>query len=154
MKNTLVVVVAIIVVGGLLMGVKRILSEPKKTETTQVSEATQNQANQGGELKIEDTQEGTGEVAKAGDKLAMHYTGTLSDGTKFDSSLDRGQPFEFTLGAGDVIQGWDQGIVGMKVGGKRKLTVPPELGYGATGQGSIPPNATLIFDVELLEIKK
>lgn len=154
MKNTLVVVVAIIVAGGLLMGVKRILSEPKKTETTQVSEATQNQANQGGELKIEDTQEGTGEVAKAGDKLVMHYTGTLSDGTKFDSSLDRGQPFEFTLGAGDVIQGWDQGIVGMKVGGKRKLTVPPELGYGATGQGSIPPNATLIFDVELLEIKK
>ena len=84
----------------------------------------------------------------------MHYTGWLEDGTKFDSSLDRGRPFEFTLGVGNVIKGWDQGVVGMKINGKRKLTIPPELGYGTRGAGNaVPPNATLIFEVELLAIK-
>ena len=105
-------------------------------------------------LVIEVVQEGAGEAIVNGKTAVMHYTGTLVDGTKFDSSLDRNDPFVFTLGAGQVIAGWDKGILGMKVGEKRKLTISPELGYGATGAGGvIPPNATLIFDVELLEIK-
>ena len=91
--------------------------------------------------------------AKEGDTVQIHYTGWLDDGTKFDSSLDRGQPFVFTLGANEVIRGWDLGVEGMQVGGKRKLTIPPELGYGASGAGdAVPPNATLVFEVELLSI--
>ena len=97
---------------------------------------------------------GTGDTAVAGNRVRVHYTGWLADGKKFDSSVDRGQPFAFSLGAGEVIPGWDQGVAGMKVGGKRQLRIPPELGYGARGAGGglIPPNATLIFDVELLGI--
>jgi FKBP-type peptidyl-prolyl cis-trans isomerase len=103
--------------------------------------------------QIVDLRAGTGAVAKVGDRVSVHYTGTLEDGTKFDSSRDRGQPFAFTLGRGQVIAGWDQGLVGMKVGGHRKLTIPPEEGYGSRGAGgAIPPNATLLFDVELLGI--
>jgi FKBP-type peptidyl-prolyl cis-trans isomerase len=105
-------------------------------------------------LKYIDDKEGTGATAKAGDQVSVHYTGKLKDGTKFDSSVDRGQPFDFPLGAGRVIKGWDEGVAGMKVGGKRKLIIPPELGYGARGAGNvIPPNAELHFDVELLKIK-
>jgi peptidylprolyl isomerase len=104
-------------------------------------------------LKIEDVKVGTGAEAKKGDLVTVNYTGYLTDGTKFDSSLDSGQPFKFTIGNGEVIAGWDQGFAGMKVGGKRKLTIPPELGYGAQGAGGvIPPNATLVFDVELLAV--
>ena len=104
-------------------------------------------------LKYEILKEGDGQVAKAGDKVKVHYTGWLTDGKKFDSSVDRGQPFQFNLGAGQVIKGWDEGVAGMKVGEKRKLTIPPDLGYGARGAGGvIPPNATLIFEVELLGI--
>ena len=107
------------------------------------------------DMKIETLKEGTGEIAKNGDTVSVHYTGTLEDGTKFDSSVDRGTPFSFILGAGRVIQGWDLGVAGMKVGEKRKLTIPPELGYGASGAGDvIPPNATLIFEVELLGINQ
>ena len=103
------------------------------------------------DLKIEVLNEGNGDVAEAGQNVSVHYTGWLTDGTKFDSSVDRGQPFQFPLGAGRVIQGWDKGVQGMKIGEKRKLTIPPEMGYGARGAGAvIPPNATLVFEVELL----
>jgi FKBP-type peptidyl-prolyl cis-trans isomerase len=103
--------------------------------------------------KIVDLRAGTGAEAKPGDSVSVHYTGTLDDGTKFDSSRDRKDPFTFPLGAGRVIKGWDVGVVGMKVGGQRRLEIPPEEGYGSRGAGAvIPPNATLHFDVELLKI--
>lgn len=106
------------------------------------------------ELKIEELGAGTGLQASSGKTVSVHYTGWLMDGTKFDSSLDRGRPFEFRLGAGMVIKGWDQGVVGMKVGGKRRLTIPPDLAYGQRGfPGAIPPNATLVFEVELVDVR-
>ncbi|MGZ3687946.1 MAG: FKBP-type peptidyl-prolyl cis-trans isomerase [Bdellovibrionota bacterium] len=105
------------------------------------------------ELKSEDLVVGTGVEATAGQTVSVHYTGWLTDGKKFDSSLDRGQPFKFRLGAGQVIPGWDKGVQGMKVGGKRKLTIPSSMGYGERGAGGvIPPNATLVFEVELLGV--
>ena len=105
-------------------------------------------------LVIVDEVVGTGDEAVAGKHITVHYSGFLTDGTKFDSSLDRNDPFDFKLGAGQVIQGWDQGFAGMKVGGKRKLTIPSHLGYGKRGAGGvIPPNATLIFNVELLGVE-
>lgn len=104
-------------------------------------------------LKYEDLAVGEGELAAAGQTVLVHYTGWLTNGTKFDSSLDRSDPFSFPLGAGRVIRGWDEGVQGMKVGGRRKLTIPPQLGYGSAGAGGvIPSNATLVFEVELLEI--
>lgn len=106
------------------------------------------------ELGIVDEVVGSGAEAVEGKKVTVHYTGTLQNGTKFDSSRDRDQPFPFMLGAGQVIQGWDQGVKGMKVGGKRKLTIPPSMGYGPEGySGVIPPNAVLLFDVELLKVE-
>jgi peptidylprolyl isomerase len=109
-------------------------------------------------LKITDSQAGTGATPKTGQTCVMHYTGWLyqdgKKGAKFDSSVDRGQPFEFPIGTGRVIKGWDEGVASMKVGGKRTLIIPPELGYGARGAGGvIPPNATLLFEVELLGVK-
>lgn len=132
------------------------IMKPKSTEAPTNLQASVfdnlNNTSKMNELKIEVLQEGTGEVSKNGDVLTVNYTGTLEDGTKFDSSVGR-EPFVFTLGAGRVIQGWEQGMLNMKVGEKRKLTIPSSLGYGSAGAGGmIPPNATLIFEVELLKI--
>ena len=105
-------------------------------------------------LQIEVLQAGEGAAATTGTTAVVHYTGWLTDGSKFDSSLDRGQPFEFLVGERQVIQGWDEGVAGMKIGGKRKLTIPPELAYGERGVGGvIPPGATLVFELELLDVK-
>ena len=108
-----------------------------------------------GSLVVDDVKPGEGAIATKGKTVSVHYTGRLTDGTKFDSSYDRGQPIDFPLGGGVVIKGWDQGIEGMKVGGKRKLTIPPDLAYGARGTpgGPIPPNATLVFEVELVGVR-
>jgi FKBP-type peptidyl-prolyl cis-trans isomerase len=104
-------------------------------------------------LKVEELVQGSGDEAVAGKKVSVHYTGTLTDGSKFDSSLDRGRPFDFPLGGGRVIKGWDQGVAGMKVGGKRRLTIPPDLAYGERGfPPVIPPNSTLVFEIELLAV--
>ncbi|MBS1154040.1 MAG: FKBP-type peptidyl-prolyl cis-trans isomerase [Myxococcaceae bacterium] len=104
-------------------------------------------------LQIEDMKVGTGAEAKAGNSVTVHYVGTLTDGSKFDSSRDRNEGFKFTLGQGQVIKGWDEGVAGMKIGGLRKLTIPPEMGYGARGfPPVIPGNSTLIFEVELLKV--
>ena len=104
-------------------------------------------------LKYVDVKVGDGGLAESGMSIQVHYTGWLLNGTKFDSSLDHGQPFTFKLGAGEVIRGWDEGVKGMRVGGKRKLTIPPDLGYGAQANGAIPANSTLVFDVELLAVR-
>ena len=104
-------------------------------------------------LQYKDLQDGSGAEAKAGQDVTVHYTGWLPDGTKFDSSKDRNDPFVFKLGAGRVIRGWDEGVAGMKIGGIRKLVIPPALGYGSRGVDVIPPNSTLVFDVELLKVK-
>jgi FKBP-type peptidyl-prolyl cis-trans isomerase len=104
------------------------------------------------ELKIETLEEGSGRACESGDEVTVHYIGTLKDGTKFDSSYDRGTPFTFALGIGQVIEGWDQGVEGMKIGEKRRLEIPSPLGYGEYGAGSIPANAGLVFEVELISI--
>jgi FKBP-type peptidyl-prolyl cis-trans isomerase len=130
------------------------LAEPQPAPGSSI-QAAASAAAPAKELIKEDSKVGTGEAAKAGDTVKVHYTGTLLDGSKFDSSRDRDEPFEFTLGAGSVIKGWDQGVVGMKKGGKRKLTIPSELGYGKRGSPpKIGPDATLVFDIELIEIVK
>ncbi|AKM82885.1 MAG: peptidyl-prolyl isomerase, FKBP-type peptidyl-prolyl cis-trans isomerase FkpA [Candidatus Woesebacteria bacterium GW2011_GWF1_31_35] len=150
--NILNVLGYVIVIGVVTFGIVYILKN-YKVPVAETPVVVQNDEVQN-ELKIEDLVVGTGVEAVSGKSVTVHYTGTLTDGTKFDSSKDRGEPFTFNLGAGEVIKGWDQGVVGMKVGGKRKLTIPSELGYGTQGAGGvIPPNATLIFEVELLGVK-
>lgn len=109
---------------------------------------------QSSELVIEEVLAGTGELAESGDIVSVHYVGTLQDGAVFDSSVSRGTPISFTLGTGQVIRGWDEGLVGMRVGGRRTLTIPPDYAYGPQGYGPIPPNATLTFQVELVDVAK
>jgi peptidylprolyl isomerase len=104
-------------------------------------------------MVIDDIKVGTGDVVEEGDSVVVNYVGTLQDGTEFDNSKKRGQPFEFKVGGGMVIPGWEQGLVGMKEGGERVLVIPPELAYGENGIGPIPPNATLVFSIELIEVK-
>lgn len=123
-------------------------NNPKTMNTT-----TSNQG-KSSKLKIEDLKIGRGVAVKSGDTILIHYRGTLTNGTEFDSSYKRNEPFETAIGVGRVIEGWDKGVIGMKVGGKRKLTIPPDMGYGSQGAGdAIPPNSTLIFEVELMGIK-
>ena len=130
------------------------VNDKNPNQSVQAQKINNNDNNKTMELEIKTTQEGTGErQVKIGDTISVHYTGKLTDGTKFDSSVDRGVPFEFTVGQGMVIQGWEQGFLGAKVGEKRTLTIPAEMGYGARAVGSIPANSTLIFDVELVAIK-
>lgn len=143
----------ILLIGGLVYYYGFYKKEAPKTGTLE-QEPAQLQSQPKSNLIKEVLQSGTGQAAKNGDTVVVHYTGTLSDGTKFDSSLDRGQSFSFVLGSGQVIQGWEQGILGMQVGEKIKLTIPPELAYGDRAVGGvIPANSTLVFEVELLEIK-
>ncbi len=158
------IVFIVILVGGMyffekknpketLQGENKSVTKEQVQTSAQDQLLTDNDNNMGLDIKV--TQEGTGErMTKSGDAISVHYTGKLTDGTKFDSSVDRGTPFEFTIGKGMVIQGWEQGLLDMKVDEKRTLTIPAEMGYGARGTGGvIPPNATLIFDVELVSIK-
>jgi len=128
-------------------------STPAATPTTNPT-ANATEVTMADGLQYTDEQVGTGTEATAGKTAVVHYTGWLMDGTKFDSSLDRNQPFSFPIGGGQVIKGWDEGVVGMKVGGKRMLIIPPQLGYGARGAGGVnPPNATLKFEVQLLDVR-
>ena len=144
-KNILVIIILVAAIFGLFL----LSQNSRKNKIKEEVKLNDNQ-----NLKIEVLKEGAGEGAKNGDRVTVHYVGTLEDGTKFDSSVDRGQPFVFTLGIGQVIKGWDLGVLNMKVGEKRKLVIPSELGYGDIGTpgGPIPPKATLIFEVELLNI--
>jgi peptidylprolyl isomerase len=150
-RNTRIIIIVVLV---LVVALAAFFAFQKSKTKTTTSTGDGNMITTQSGLQYQDVVVGTGAEAVVGKSVTVHYTGTLQDGTKFDSSVDRNQPFTFTLGAGEVIPGWDEGVAGMKVGGKRKLVIPPELAYGAQGRPPvIPPNATLNFDVELLEVK-
>ena len=155
-KNKIISISFIVI---LILAFYFLTKNPSKTET-KISDSQQNTTmpslppSKITELKIEDIKVGTGSAVKSGDTVVMHYAGTLEDGSKFDSSYDRGQPFETEIGVGQVIEGWEKGVPGMKIGGKRRLSIPYQMAYGENGiPGAIPPKATLIFDVELVNIK-
>jgi len=155
-KITILFIALLIVVLGVIYFFLMTLSDPAAWKEEGLGSETETQRTQQfmqSNVQIETTKTGAGAEAKNGDLVAVHYTGWLTDGTKFDSSVDRGEPFAFVLGSGQVIRGWDEGVAGMKIGEKRKLTIPPELGYGASGVGPIPPNATLVFEVELIAVE-
>src|SRR5215469_7064857 len=148
-RRALAPILALLVLAWVVAGCARQSTTTSSTTAPNATEVTMPDG-----LQYTDEQVGTGAEATPGKTAVVHYTGWLMDGTKFDSSLDRNQPFSFPLGAGQVIKGWDEGIAGMKVGGKRTLIIPPALGYGARGAGNvIPPNATLKFQVELLDVR-
>jgi FKBP-type peptidyl-prolyl cis-trans isomerase len=153
-KTTLVVIGIILLIAVVLVFYFVLKPRETKAPTNNGAAIVNNINNQTAmdQVKIEILKQGEGAEAKAGDSLTVNYVGTLEDGTKFDSSIDRNEPFVFTLGVGQVIQGWDQGMAGMKVGEKRKLTIPASLGYGDRAVGPIPANSTLIFEVDLLKI--
>lgn len=148
-KIGIIIVVLVILIGGFFM----FKPQSNNTQELQQTNQTMKTSTDSGKLQIEEIKVGEGREVTSGDIVVMHYSGTLEDGTKFDSSYDRGTPFETRIGVGQVIEGWDMGVPGMKIGGKRKLVIPPSLGYGERGIGPIPGNATLIFEVELLDIK-
>ena len=150
------IVILVLIFGYFLVSNKQTKKEEVKESklTENKMDTSVNNSTESGKLIVEDLKVGDGKEVKSGDTMVMHYLGTLVDGTKFDSSYDRGQPFTTQIGVGQVIKGWDQGVPGMKIGGKRKLTIPSDLAYGERGAGGvIGPNATLIFEVELLDIK-
>lgn len=143
------VVLLVVVISGLfIFGIIGSPSDRLEGTEEMVMEKTEEK------LVIEDIEEGNGDAVEPGDEVVIHYAGTLTDGTKFDSSYDRGEPFQTQIGTGQVIEGWDKGVVGMKAGGKRKLVIPASMAYGDADIPGIPPNSTLIFEVELLEVLK
>ncbi|MFH1789809.1 MAG: FKBP-type peptidyl-prolyl cis-trans isomerase [bacterium] len=151
--SVIIILILVILVAGFFYFIqpKNINMNENQNQQTEENQNSTNFNVQG--MNVEILQQGSGEPTKSGDKVTVNYVGTLQDGTKFDSSIDRGQPFVFTLGQNSVIQGWELGVIGMKVGEKRKLTIPSELAYDEAGAGGIiPPNATLIFEIDLLEI--
>lgn len=155
-NNTLPLLCLAGALSGIIFSVEAISVQSKEVNSTRNKMMAQanNAIKTPSGLSYVDEVVGSGASPRAGQRVSVHYTGWLTNGQKFDSSLDRGQPFEFTLGQGEVIRGWDEGVASMKVGGKRKLTIPPDLGYGARGAGGvIPPNATLVFEVQLLDVR-
>ncbi len=156
LKIIVFVIVAIALIGGGIYYNRKLDAQSQQRAIAEGETAKQKQSEIMANFKIEDVVVGTGAEAKNGDKVTVNYEGTFTDGKKFDSNIDPAfkhvQPFSFTLGAGEVIKGWDSGVLAMKVGGKRKLSVPPELGYGANARGPIPANSTLLFTVELVGV--
>lgn len=155
MRNFLVSTAAVLAFSAsIIAGCQKFDNQPPQTTVQQLQPGTAAMKRTPSGLQYEDLVAGSGSSPAAGQRVTVHYTGWLTNGTKFDSSLDSNQPFIFTIGRGEVIPGWDEGVMTMKIGGKRKLVVPPELGYGAAGAGGvIPPNATLVFEVILLDAR-
>lgn len=150
MNKVVIIIVMLVVAVGAALLVNKIFHKPKASSST-VTNSTTATIGVNDSLQQQDIQVGTGTAAKNGDKLSVHYTGTLKSGTVFDSNVGK-SPFSFTLGAGSVIKGWDEGLVGMKMGGRRKLVIPPSLGYGDQATGSIPAGSTLYFNVQLVKV--